>query len=249
MKLITSKSNSKIQQAKKLLDKKHRDKTGLFLAETKKVIGQALAFGLKPVCLFASKDASCFDGSFDNVYATTDDVLGQISSTVTTDGFVAIFEQKKVQAKYDGGSFLILDNLQNPDNFGAILRTALASNFKNIFVLGGVDQYNPKTIRASMGNQFGLNIAQITYPDVPKLFANANLFVADMAGQNLFEVESFGKDVGFVVGNEGNGVSRELKDLIKNKICVPMQNGVESLNAGISASIIMYQIFAKQTKK
>lgn len=246
MEIIISKSNSKIVEAKKLLQKKYRDKTNQFLVETKKVIGEAINSNLKPVCIFIEDGK---ENIFKNTttYFVNRKVLSEITSTVSPDGYVAIFEKKQSTNKYEGGNFLILDCLQNPDNFGAIMRSALASDFKQIFVINCVDEYNSKTIRASMGNQFKLDIVHISYEDIPILFNNCNLYVADMAGDNLFK-QNFMQNIGLVIGNEGNGVSEEILKHISNKISIPMENSVESLNASVSASIIMFYIYSHKFK-
>jgi TrmH family RNA methyltransferase len=245
MEIITSKSNGKIAEAKKLLEKKFRDSTGLFLIETKKVIIEALSAGLKPKCLFVlSGKPNIFNDSFDCVYEVSERPFKEISTSVSTDGYVAIFEKKQAKKEYVGGKFLILDTLQNPDNFGAILRSAAASGFNQIFAINSVDEYSPKTIRASMGNQFKLNIVHIMYEDIGTMFCGAELFSANMNGKNIFEIENFPKNVGFVIGNEGNGISENIKKYVSKTVSIPMENGVESLNAGVSASIIMYHIYS-----
>ena len=247
MEVITSKSNSKIVEAKKLLEKKYRDKTELFLVETKKVIFEAINAGLIPQKVFVLEGKeNIFDINSNNVFVLSKSVFGEISSVVSSDGYIAVFEKPENQKKYNFGNFLVLDNIQNPDNMGAIMRTALATNFKQIFVIDSVDEFSPKVIRASMGNQFKLQITHIAYDDVPKLFKNANLFTASMKGKSVFDIKSFSKNVGLVIGNEGRGVSERLKKMLPNIISIPMQNGVESLNASVSASILMYHISQKQ---
>lgn len=246
MEIITSKTNTKIVEAKKLHEKKYRQKTGLFIAETKKVILEALQCKLEPVYMFVKKDKDAIFDKYSNItFEVTDNIFADISATQNGDGYIAVFRKKSSTKTYNGGKFLILDCLQNPDNFGAIIRTAVACDFKQIFVINCVDEYNAKTIRASMGNQFKVDIVHIDYSDLQSLFLNAEVFVADMHGQNIFQINNFNKNTGFVIGNEGNGVSNQILQLVKNKISIPMKNGVESLNASVSASIIMYQIFTK----
>ena len=252
--IITSKSNPKIVEAKKLLEKKYRDKTNLFLVETKKVLKEALNCGLVPKCFFV-EDGKDFDflqsvlTQNAQAFYVSSGVFKELSTVVTNDGYIGVFEKKPQNKQYLGGRFLVLDNLQNPDNFGAILRTALACDFKQIFAINCCDEYNPKVIRASMGNQFKLDIVHIDFDDISKLFSNAKLFAMSMEGKNIFDIENFDKNVGFVIGNEGNGVSKAIKDMCNQTLSIPMQNNVESLNASISASIVMYQIYAKETKK
>lgn len=257
METITSKSNAKIIEAKKLLDKKYRDKFGLFLIETEKCVLEALNCKLTPKYFFVQENKRfevinkyLQQSSHKDVkaYSVSQNVFKEISNVVSPDGVVAVFEKPLLKKEYLGGNFLVLDNLQNPDNFGSILRTAAACNFKQIFAINSVDEYNSKVIRSSMGNQFKLNIVHINYDDIEILFKNATLFAMDMNGKNMFEVEKFDKNLGFVIGNEGNGISNEIKSKVKNTLSIPMQNNVESLNASISASVVMYYIFSKNLR-
>lgn len=249
MEVITSKANSKIIDTKKLHDKKFREKTGLFVAETKKVIAEGVESNLQPVYLFVKQgNQSIFEDYFKAIYTVSESVFNEISATQNGDGYIAVFKKKIFAKEYTGGSFLILDCLQNPDNFGAIIRTAVACDFNQIFCINCVDEYNPKTIRASMGNQFKTNIMHIDYSDISNLFSNSEIFVADMNGKNIFDIDDFSENTGFVVGNEGNGISEQIKKIVKNKVSIPMKNDVESLNASVGASIIMYQIFSKKLK-
>ena len=247
MEVITSKSNTKVVLAKKLLQKKYRDQQNLFLAETKKVVLEAINAGIEPQAFFVKQNIDCsFLPKKVPIFLLCDAVFAEISSIVSPDGIVAVFKKPTAKKQYLGGNFLVLDHLQNPDNFGAIMRSALACNFKQIFVINSVDEFSPKVIRASMGNQFKLNIVHISISDLQKLFANATLYTASMEGKDIFKIQNFNKNVGVVIGNEGNGVSPQIKNLVKNTISIPMCNGVESLNASVSASIIMYQICIKQ---
>ena len=250
MEIISSKSNSKVLEAKKLLEKKAREKTGLFLVETEKVVLEALENGFSPKCFFVLEGKE-FDFQKQlsiPTYFLKKSVFAELSTLIAPDGVVAVFEKKVKKQTCAKGNFLILDNLQNPDNMGAILRSASAFDFKQIYCINCVDEYNPKVLRSSMGNVLKLDIFHIEYDFVKELAKTAELFVADMDGENVCNIKSFDDTIGFVVGNEGNGVSTEIKKLIKNKISIPMQNGVESLNASTSASILMFQIFSKQAK-
>ena len=249
---ITSKNNAKIIFAKKLLEKKYRDRENLFIAETEKVIEEAVKAGLVLHEAYILQDKHFeilkkYKNVFlkTKVFKLTENVFKELSSTMSPDGIVAVFEKKVQEKVYGGGNFLILDCVQNPDNMGAIFRTAAASNFGQIFTINSVDKYNPKVLRASMGNQFKLNIVEIDYNDIQALFKNAKIYSMDMSGQDLFKMSNFDKNAGFVIGNEGNGLSKQIKELVKNYIKIPMGNGVESLNASISASIVMYYIYSK----
>ena len=138
---------------------------------------------------------------------------------------------------------MVLDNLQDPSNLGAIIRSAMAFDFKSIIMLNGVYPYSAKVIRSSMGYVFDINIISYNNAELIDFLQKNkyNLVSADMSGIDLKEFKpKF--PLAVVIGNEGNGVSSELKQLSTQIVKIPMNNGVESLNAGVSASIIMYKL-------
>ena len=136
----------------------------------------------------------------------------------------------------------MLDNIQNPDNMGAIIRTAVATNFNKIYLINCVDIYNEKVIRASMGTLFKVEFIDTNYQQIANLAKSNKIYYADMGGESVFNIKQFEKNLGLVIGNEGNGISKEIKDITNNKLSIPMSNGVESLNASVSAGILMYHI-------
>ena len=119
----------------------------------------------------------------------------------------------------------------------------MAFDFKSIIMLNGVYPYSAKVIRSSMGYVFDINIISYNNAELIDFLQKNkyNLVSADMSGIDLKEFKpKF--PLAVVIGNEGNGVSSELKQLSTQIVKIPMNNGVESLNAGVSASIIMYKL-------
>jgi TrmH family RNA methyltransferase len=245
IKEIVSTNNKMIVQAQKLKQKKYVLERGEFLAESKKVILELLNTNFEPICFFVE------EGKDENylkkyeVYTVSKTIMQKLSSFVTAQDVVGIFKTKNLEPQYLGGKFLILDRIQNPDNMGAIMRTARATGFEQIYLIDCVSEYNSKTIRASMGNQFGLKIYHIKTEQVKTLFKDAQLFCADLKGENVFKIQKFEQNVGIVIGNEGSGISGDLKSLISHTLTIPMLNKVESLNASVSASVLMYDIINK----
>ena len=130
----------------------------------------------------------------------------------------------------------------NPGNVGTLIRSAVGTGFLDIYLISCASVTNPKTVRSTMGALFKANIYEVDEKFVKTLKVwNQTVYVADMDGENIFET-SFQQNCGIIVGNEGQGVSDELIEIATNKISIPMKNNLESLNAGVSGSIIMYQI-------
>lgn len=170
-------------------------------------------------------------------------VLSSLSDTKTPQGVIAVVEFQFSKLNLPKQNFLVLENIQDPGNLGTIIRSARGTSFLDIYLIDCVSPFNQKVIRSAMGNLFCVNLYSFKTTQEFLTFANKNnlnFFVADMNGQNLFKFSE--KNIGVVIGNEGNGVSSEIKKFSKGSLTIPMKNGLESLNAGVSASIIMYYL-------
>lgn len=244
MEIITSKNNPKIVFAQKLKQKKYRDEFSQALIESDKVIFEAVNSNIKIKQLFCSKDkldkAKTIGCS--ELYSIDDSLCKLLSSTITSQNMFAVIEIPQAKNICLGNRVLVLDNLQNPDNMGAILRTSIATDFKDILLINCVDVYNEKVIRSSMGNVFKANFIKTDYHSIKEVLKSYQICVADMSGEDVFNVKNFSKKIALVIGNEGNGVSENLRNICTKVVSIPMQNNVESLNASVSAGIIMYQI-------
>ena len=137
----------------------------------------------------------------------------------------------------------VLTSLQAPGNVGTLIRTAFASGFEYVFLIDSVNKSNSKLIRSSVGAVFNSKVFSMSrdeFCDFVKKH-NLKLICADMNGENIFDFAT-NDQVGVVVGNEGQGVSDQISALCYKTVKIPMMKGIESLNAGVSGSIIMYQI-------
>lgn len=244
METISSKINPKIVFAQKLKQKKYRDEFSLALIESDKVILEAVNCGVKIKQLFCSSEKLLKAKNIvcDELYQISDSICKLLSTTINSQNMFAVIEIPQAQNSVLGKRVLVLDNLQNPDNMGAILRTSIATDFKDILLINCVDVYNEKVIRSSMGNVFKALFIKTDYQNIKALLCGYQICVADMFGTNVFEEKNFAKNVALVIGNEGNGVSENLRKICTKVVSIPMQNNVESLNASVSAGIIMYQI-------
>ena len=124
---------------------------------------------------------------------------------------------------------------------GTIIRTAAATGFETIVLIDTADPYSPKVIRSSSGGVFYTDLFRMSELEITTYCKNKNieLLVADMNGENVFNSKSFGKNFALVIGNEGQGVSDYFKE-VGHIISLPMKSQMESLNAAVSASILMY---------
>ena len=238
-KKITSVNNEIVKDLVKLNDKKNI--SNLALVESEKVVFELLNQNKVNTLYIEEKFLEKTSSFSVPTFVISKEISKKISSVVTPSGIFATVNIPKFEEL--NSNFLVLENLQDPSNLGAIFRTALASNYKTIYLINSVCPYLPKVTRGSMGYNFKLNIKQFSNFEEFISFKNEkNLFLisANLNGENIFNYDVKVKPFGIVIGNEGNGVSSAMQSICNDTVTIPMQNDVESLNAGISASLLMY---------
>lgn len=245
--VITSKENALIKHALKLQDKKYRKQFNQYIIEGERMVFDALKHGQK-FCHIIMQQGKLqhYDQLLDSTNATvsviSEELAKHISQTVNNQGIFAILEMPTLNNDLTE-KVLILDTIQDPGNMGTLLRTSAATNFKTVLLINCVDIYNDKVLRSTMGGIFRVNCIQIKAEDLQQLTQNNyQIFKADMKGENIFNYNQPKKPFALVIGNEGNGVSQQVSNYCTNTLSIPMLNGVESLNAGVSGSILMYEL-------
>ncbi len=238
---ISSKSNDFIKSVVKLKQKKNRD--GLFLIEGERFVFEAIKRKVKiDTILFVNAPEYLGEcGEIDCVQISPA-IAQMLSSTVSPSGVFAVVEYDSAQFCLPRGDFLVLDRIADPGNLGTIIRSALAFGFRDIYMLSCVDWRNDKVLRATMGTIFDVNLYQIGSDEVRILSTKFSLLTADMRGTNIFEFERGSGILGLVLGNEANGVSPEVKEIVSAAVSVPMQNDVESLNVAVAGAVLMSKL-------
>lgn len=254
--VINAKNNPKIKEVKALLtSSKDRKNSGLFVVEGVRLCCDALLSGCEIQSVFCTEN--CAEKYADEIkflrdgckafYTVGNDVLKSISDTVTPQGVVCTVKMKQNSFEYEKGKkYIALDTIQNPDNLGAISRTCEALGLDGMVVFGGCDIYNPKALRASMGALFRLPVCicqslENEIDKCKKMGINVFATVPDRDAKSVTTVD-FSKDVMCVIGNEGNGVSKEIIEKCTDRITIKMDGRAESLNAAAAASIIMWEM-------
>ncbi len=233
--MITSIQNEKIKYLKKLL----KDKDYLFL-DNPKLIDEAVNSGKSLEYLIVKENYSGKTDYGGEILLVSDNVFKLFAQTINSQGVVGIIKFCKKKLELPFGNFLVLDEVQDPGNVGTLIRSSLGANFNDVYLLNCA-RISDKVVRSSMGAIFKLNVYECSKDEFISICTNKNMFYADMNGENIFN-KQFSENVGIVIGNEGNGVSKEIKKICKSSISIPMANGLESLNASVAGSIIMYQI-------
>lgn len=238
---ITSLNNDRVKYYAKLLNsKKEREKEKFFVVEGDHLVEEAIKENVVKELLISDMNYDHYL-NVDKIYVTQE-IMKKICDTVTPQGIIALCSQKKMSDLTTLNRLLLLDDIQDPGNLGTIIRTADAFNFDGIVMSENtVDLYNPKVIRSTQGAIFRVKIIKTDLLQyVNKLiFKGVLVYGTSLNGVNLSEILPR-ENMAFIMGNEGNGVSKELLDLVNDNVFIEMNGNSESLNVAIASSIIMY---------
>jgi len=236
--MIESVDNSRIKDIRKLKEKKYRDQCKLFLVEGEHLVLEAYKAGVLKSVLLSGRD---IDLDVEKI-EVSEKVMNTISDINTN--IVGVCEIVDNKINLDS-NVIILDGVQDPGNLGTIIRSAVAFNVKNIVLSKtSVDLYNTKVLRGCQGMNFHLNIIRDDILDIIDDLKDNNYTVygTDVVnGIDIKDVKKTGK-YAIIMGNEGNGISGEVKDVVDKNIYIKMNENCESLNVGVSASIILYEL-------
>ena len=241
--IILSRQNPLVKELASLKEKKGRRRTGTFLVEGHKMVREAVASGMDVVRLILREDYA------GETYGLPAVLLGQ-------DAFAAVCDEKTPQGiaaevaiplrsvQPPQGRCLLLDGLQDPANVGAIIRTAVAAGYEDVYLAGCADPFSPKSVRASMSGVFFARIMQGTQEEILSAIAGMSVIAADMDGEDVFSYVAPEKFC-LAVGSEGSGLSALVRSRADVTVRIPMDARTESLNAAVSAGILMYALRTK----
>ncbi len=260
--MITATSNKRIKWLVTLSEKaKERKKEGVFLVEGIKMFEEATEDYIKEVYVsesFLSKYSNENElmeklqkVSYEIV---SDEVFKKISDTKTPQGILCVMKQYKYTLedllKKENPMFVLLEDIQDPGNLGTILRTAEGAGVDGIIMTKEtVDIYNPKTIRATMGSVYRIPFIYVdSLKEVIEILQknNISVYAAHLLGRTYYDSFDFKKGSAFLIGNEGNGLKKETADLANSYLKIPMEGKVESLNAAIATSLLMYEAYRQR---
>ena len=249
--MIESKNNQQIRNLLKLKKQsKERKKQKVFLVEGIRMFQEVpedrvvKAYATKS---FFDKHEMLFAGVS---YELVDDkIFKEISDTVTPQGVLAIVRQKQWKLDEILGissqpCLLILENIQDPGNLGTMIRTGEGAGVTGVIMSRDtVDIYNPKVIRSTMGSIY--RVPFFYAEDLKEVMKELNehkihSYAARLDGENVYQ-SNLKESCAFMIGNEGNGLSDDLSAMAERYIRIPMCGQVESLNAAIAATVLMYE--------
>lgn len=233
--MIESVNNEKIKNYAKLNDKKYRDKNNLFIVEGEHLVEEALS-----TCVV--EEIFSLDERKNSTIVSVD-VMKKLSNLTNPPKVLAVvrkFDEKEIK-----GNILILDDIQDPGNLGTIIRSAVSFGVDTIVAsLNTVDVYNSKVIRASEGMIFKINYIKC---DIESFIRdnkdNFTFITTDVrSGIDINDIP-LDKNYALIMGNEGNGVRKNISEIVENKVHIKMSDKCESLNVSIATSILLYELY------
>ena len=263
MQVISSKDNELIKHIKKLKDKKHRDESNEYIIEGVKLIEEAVKEKAKIKKIIVCEDTTrtyeipthiMYEiAKYECVYVTNK-VFASITQVTNPQGIMAIIEKgdTNVQIDYTQDIIVALDDVQDPGNLGTILRTVDSIGLNQIIVSKGTaDAFNSKVVRSTMGAIFRVKIIEVeNLPQSIKEMRKHHfkLMVTSLQTENSIYDIKFNKKI-IVIGNEANGVSKEIQEMADEKAKIPMLGKTESPNASVAAGVVMYEYVRQKLMK
>ncbi|MBQ6992504.1 MAG: RNA methyltransferase [Clostridia bacterium] len=247
--IITSKENETIKHIKKLKEKKYRDEFNEYIVEGLRLVNEAIKEEVHIkniiVCEDYLKDNDIYECNIEKTYVNKI-VFDSITEVKNPQGILAIIgkDGTDLNINYNEDVIVVLDNIQDPGNIGTILRTVDSVGLTQIIVSkGSADAYNSKVIRSTMGAIFRVKIIESeNLVELLKNMQNKGYKVVS----SILETDKTIYDIDYkksivVVGNEGNGISKDIIEISNEKVKIPMIGKTESLNASVATGIILYE--------
>jgi TrmH family RNA methyltransferase len=257
--LITSRKNPRIQHVKKLLSSAaFRQSEGVFIIEGVRLVNEALASGWPLRDIFVTtglnpRGRDLYEKAVSttcNRYEVSDEVMAEISDTETPQGIVAVVELRKLPLPQKLDLVLVLDAIRDPGNVGTILRTASAAGVDAVLIAPETaDPFSPKVLRAGMGAQMKMPVWVCDWQAISLLIkekTGLRVLLADTGDGVVFWKAPLNEAVALIVSNEASGPSSAAGRLADGVITIPMPGNIESLNAAIAASLLVYEVLRQR---
>lgn len=238
--IYTSVDNDRIKDIHKLQTKKYRDITETFIVEGEHLVEEASKAGLLKLVI-KGEDVTLEKDYGVETITCNHKVMRFLSELDTPNKVLGVCNKKSGIIK--GNKILVLDNVQDPGNLGTIIRSSVAFNVSTIILSEGcVDLYNSKVIRASQGMLFSSNIVIGDIKELLDTLENYTIYGTKVdGGEELRTINKDEKQV-IIMGNEGNGVRKEILDMCDKYLYINMNKNCESLNVAVATSIILYEL-------
>lgn len=248
--MITSSQNPKVKLARALQKRRERLREGKLFLEGVRLVGDALSAGIVPDTLFYTQSAieipevAVWVRTWEReAWELSPDLMATISETVTPQGIAAIVPLPQQAWAANPSLVVIADQLRDPGNLGTLLRSAAGAGADGFIVPSGtVDVWSEKVLRAGMGAHFRIPIREgLAWDEVLPLLEGLQVYVAEAEGVLFYDAVDWRKPSALLVGGEAEGASVAGLLRADQALRIPMMNGVESLNAGVAGSIMLFE--------
>jgi RNA methyltransferase, TrmH family len=258
---ITSTKNRWIKLARSLHRRRQRYRERAILVEGARPVAEVLQSDVTVhVLLFANTRES--DEHFAplikdahergiSVLSVEERVLATASDTETPQGILAICSMPESLPPEESPRtpplVLIIDQVRDPGNLGTLLRSALGAGVTAVFISPtSADPYSPKVLRAGAGSHFRLHIEQIDWTRFPVYLEKCNIYAAEADASLDYAAIDWTQASAIVVGNETSGVSEAAFRRVHGRVGIPLANSLESLNAGVAGSVILFEAWRQR---
>lgn len=263
MQTITSKDNELIKHIRKLKDKKYRDESNEYVVEGVKLVEEAVKENAKIKQIIVCEDTTrtyeipthiMLEIARYECISVSNKIFNIITQVTNPQGIMAIIEKnaQDAQIDYSQDIIVVLDDVQDPGNLGTILRTVDSIGLNQIIVSKGTaDAFNSKVVRSTMGAIFRIKMIEVENlaQEIKEMRKHHfKLMVTSLQTKNSIYDIDFNKKI-IVIGNEANGVSKEIQDMADEKAKIPMLGRTESLNASVAAGVVMYEYVRQKLNK
>ena len=254
--MITSSQNPKLKLVRTLQGRaKERREAGMFVVEGVRLVEEAVKANW-PFQFVLFSDGlnergkellNTLTANQIEVEETAGDLLQNVSDTESPQGILAVLKLNKLPIPNSANFLLIPDQIRDPGNLGTLLRTAEAAGVQAVLLPPETtDAFAPKVLRSGMGAHFRLPIHSMAWEEIHACVKNMQVYLADMNGQSCWETD-LRQPLALIIGSEAEGASKEAQSLATQKISIPMSGEVESLNAGVAGSVLMFEVVRQRT--
>ena len=255
--MITSTQNNKVKLVRALMGKrKDRQSQGAFVVEGVRLVEEALACGWLPQFVLFTDQVSDrgqevaqgFAAQGVEVEQVAPHVMESMTGTKSPQGILAVLPFRQVAIQDDLDFVLVVDQVRDPGNLGTILRTAAAAGVQTVILTPGTtDAFAPKVVRSGMGAHFRLPVIEMTWQQLHAAHQYGELnkihfYLADAGGESDCWALDWTQPVGLIIGGEAAGAGTEAHKLAAGLVSIPMPGQMESLNAAIAGSVLMFEV-------
>ena len=254
--MITSSQNTKIKLIRALLSRaKERRQENAFVAEGVRLLEEAETRDWRfRFVLYSDSLSERGKSQVERLRARgvevetiSDGLMKSLSETETPQGILAVIELSPFPIPTSPDFILIPDQIRDPGNLGTLLRTAAATGVQAVLIPPETtDAFAPKVVRSGMGAQFRLPIHTVSWEEIREKTKGLQLYLADMDGASCWEAD-LRQPLSLIVGGEAQGASDEARRSAMQKISIPMSGDIESLNAGVAGSVLMFEVVRQRS--